>query len=174
MIFEQTHIPGVIVVRTAPERDSRGDFGRLWCAAEFAAAGCPFHPAQISASRNITRHTLRGLHWQAAPNEETKLVRAAAGRIFDVTVDMRVGSPTLHQSMAIELDSAEQTAVLIPPGCAHGFLTLTDATEVIYLIDSRHSPSSGCGVRYDDPTLRLEWPASPTVITQRDQTWPLL
>ena len=174
MIFEPTLIPGVVVIRPTPHADPRGDFARLWCVEQFTKAGYPFLPTQISSSRNHTRHTMRGLHWQASPHGETKLVRATAGRVFDVTVDMRAKSPTRHHSVAIELDATEQTAVLIPPGCAHGFLTLTDAAEVIYLIDSQHAPSAGRGARYDAPALRLDWPANPAVIAERALTWPQL
>lgn len=174
MIFEPTAIEGVIVVRPVPRSDPRGDFARLWCESSFAAAGYRFRPTQISTSRNRARHTLRGLHWQAAPHGETKLVRAASGRIHDVAVDMRPGSPTWLQSCAVELDSTARNALLIPPGCAHGYLTLTEDAEVIYLIDAPHVPSAASGACHDDPALGIVWPARPALISERDQAWPSL
>lgn len=174
MIFEPTPLSGLLVVRADKRHDARGFFARLWCETEFAAAGHPFRPGQISTSFNQTKHTLRGMHWQADPHGETKLVRAVAGRVFDVAVDLRAQSPTRHHWFGLELDAAEHTALLIPPGFGHGFLTLTDAAELNYLIDIPYIPDVGRGARHDDPALNIAWPADPAVIAERDRTWPSL
>lgn len=174
MIFEPTPLAGLLVVRAEPAGDARGDFARLWCAEEFARAGLDFAPSQLSVSRNLARHTLRGLHWQAAPHAETKLVRAQAGCIHDVAVDLRPDSPSFRRSFAIELDAARLTALLIPPGFAHGFLTLTEGAEILYLIDTPYAPASARGARFDDKALAIAWPAPPAVIGAKDLAWPPL
>jgi dTDP-4-dehydrorhamnose 3,5-epimerase len=172
MIFEPTPLPGLTVMRPQKHTDPRGFFARLWCAEEFAAAGHNFRPAQISASFNAARHTLRGLHWQAPPHGEAKLVRATRGRVFDVAVDLRPGSPTRLGWFGIELDADAHTALLIPDGFAHGFLTLTPAAELLYAIDTAYVPGAARGARYDDPAIGIAWPADPAVIAARDQEWP--
>lgn len=172
MIFEPTKLAGLTVVRPRKHGDERGFFARLWCADEFAAAGHPFRPVQVSASFNAAAFTLRGLHWQAAPHGEAKLVRATRGRVFDVAVDLRPGSPTRLGWFGIELDADEHTALLIPDGFAHGFLTLTDGAELLYGIDTAYVPGVGCGARYDDPAIGIAWPAVPVVIAAKDLAWP--
>ena len=174
MIFEPTPLAGLTVVRPQKLGDARGFFARLWCADEFAAAGHPFRPSQISTSFNATRHTLRGLHWQAAPHGETKLVRAVRGRIFDVAVDLREHSPTRLAWFGLTLDADEHTALLIPDGFAHGFITLTDNAEVLYGIDIPFVPGVARGARYDDPAIAITWPAPPAVIADKDLAWPPL
>jgi len=174
MIFEATPLPGLTVVRPQRHGDSRGFFARLWCAEEFAAAGHPFRPVQISASWNATAGTLRGLHWQAAPHGEAKLVRAASGRVFDVAVDLRDGSATRLGWFGIELDAAAHTALLIPDGFAHGFITLTDDAELLYAIDTAYVPGVACGARYDDPAIGIAWPRAPAVVAEKDLAWPAL
>lgn len=174
MIFEPTPISGLLVVRAEKHSDARGFFARLWCETEFAAAGHPFRPSQISTSFNQIKHTLRGMHWQADPHGETKLVRAVSGRVFDVAVDLRANSPTRHRWFGLELDAAEHTALLIPPGFGHGFLTLTDAAEINYLIDIPYIPGVGRGARHDDPAFNIAWPANPAVIAERDRAWSSL
>ena len=174
MIFEPTPLAGLMVVRPEKPADPRGFFARLWCAEEFAAAGHPFRPAQISASHNTALHTLRGMHWQADPHGETKLVRATQGKVFDVAVDLRDNSPTRLGWFGLELDAAAHNALLIPAGFAHGFLTLTDHAELLYLIDTPYVPGVGRGARYDDPAVAIAWPHPPAVIAERDLTWPAL
>lgn len=174
MIFEPTPLAGLTVVRAEKHADARGFFARLWCAEEFAAAGHPFRPSQISASFNAARFTLRGMHWQAAPHGETKLVRATRGRVFDVAADLRAGSPTRFRWFGIELDAEAHTALLIPDGFAHGFITLTEGAELLYAIDTPYAPGAGRGARYDDPLLGIGWPAAPAVIGERDLAWPAL
>lgn len=171
MIFTETAIPGVVVVEAQAHRDDRGFFARLHCPEEFASAGHPFVPAQTSLSHNARAGTLRGMHYQARPYAETKLVRATRGRAFDVVVDLRPDSPTHRQWAGVELDAARANAVLIPEGIAHGFLTLEDETDVLYQIAPAYSPGHDRGVRWDDPVFSIDWPAAPTVISARDAAY---
>ena len=161
MIFEPTGLAGLTVVRPGKHVDSRGFFSRVWCAEAFAAAGYRFRPSQISTSFNERAFTLRGIHWQAAPHGETKLVQATRGRVFDVAVDLRESSPTRLGWFGIELDAEARDAVLIPAGFGHGFLTLTDAAELLYHIDVPHVSMAGQGARYDDPAVGIAWPELP-------------
>lgn len=171
MIFRPTPIAGLIEVLAEKHTDARGFFARLWCADDFAAAGYGFRPTQISASFNAAAMTLRGLHWQADPHGETKLVRAVRGRAWDVAVDLRPGA-TRHRWFATILDAAEHNALLIPPGFAHGFLTLTAETELLYAIDTPHAPAAARGARFDDPAFAIAWPHPPAVIAARDLAFP--
>lgn len=172
MRFESTAIEGVTVVEIEPVRDDRGFFARLHCPEEFAAAGFPFVPAQTSLSRNTAAFTLRGLHYEAAPHEEAKLVRVTRGRIFDVAVDLRPDSPTYLKWTGAELSADTGRALLIGRGMAHGFLTLEPDTDVIYQIDRVFEPGHGRGVRWNDPTFNIAWPAKPQVISDRDAAYP--
>jgi dTDP-4-dehydrorhamnose 3,5-epimerase len=173
-MFEPTHLPGLLVHRPRQHRDNRGGFARLWSEESFAASGATFQPAHISVSSNIVAGTLRGLHWQAAPFGETKLVRVARGRVFDVAVDMRPNSATRFRHFGIELDADSQTGLLIPAGFAHGFITLLDRTDVLYCIDGPYTPDAALGARYDDPALNIAWPHAPSVVAERDLAWPPL
>lgn len=174
MIFEPTPLAGLLVVRAEKRADERGFFARLWCGDEFATAGISLRPHQISASFNRNAGTLRGLHWQADPHAETKLVRATAGRVWDVAVDLRDGSPTRLAWFGLVLDATEHTALLIPPGFAHGFVTLTDDAELLYTIDTPYVATAARGARYDDPALAIAWPRPPAVIAPRDLHFPPL
>lgn len=172
MRFSPTAIEGVVVVDIDPVTDDRGAFARLHCPDEFAAAGHPFVPAQTSLSRNTRAFTLRGLHYEAAPHEEAKLVRVTRGRIFDVAVDLRAGSPTYLAWTGAELSAQNGRALLIGRGMAHGFITLEDDTDVLYQIDRIFEPGHGQGARWNDPAFAIAWPAEPRVISQRDATYP--
>lgn len=172
MRFLPTAIEGVTIIEIEPHRDDRGFFARLHCPDEFAAAGHPFVPAQTSLSRNTAAFTLRGLHYEAAPHEEAKLVRATRGRIFDVAVDLRPDSPTYSRWTGAELSAENGRALLIGRGMAHGFLTLEPDTDVLYQIDRIFEPGHGRGARWDDPAFGIEWPAAPKVISERDATYP--
>lgn len=172
MRFSLTAIEGVVVVDIDPATDDRGAFARLHCPEEFAAAGHPFVPAQTSLSRNTRAFTLRGLHYEAAPHGEAKLVRATRGRIFDVAVDLRPGSPTYLAWTGAELSAENGRALLIGRGMAHGFITLEDDTDVLYQIDRIFEPGHGQGVRWNDPAFAIAWPAEPRVISERDATYP--
>ncbi|RAI56224.1 dTDP-4-dehydrorhamnose 3,5-epimerase family protein [Roseicella frigidaeris] len=172
MKFQATPLPGVLEVLAEPAVDMRGRFLRSWCEAEFAAAGIDFRPVQASISENRARHTLRGMHWQAAPAAERKLVRCLRGAAFDVVIDLRPASPTYRRWYGITLSAAEHNAVFIPQGCAHGFLTLGEACWLEYLIDAPHAPEAARGLRWDDPGISIAWPAAPAVISARDAAWP--
>jgi dTDP-4-dehydrorhamnose 3,5-epimerase len=172
MRFTQTAIDGVVIVDLDVVGDERGSFARLHCPEEFAAAGHPFSPLQTSLSRNLKTGTLRGLHYEAAPHEEAKLVRAVRGRIFDVAVDLRADSPTYRRWTGTELSAENGRALLIGKGLAHGFITLEDDTDVLYQIDRIFVPGHGRGARWNDPAFGIEWPAEPLVISERDATYP--
>ena len=172
MIVEATALAGVHVIRPRRHVDPRGSFTRLWCEQDFARAGIPFRPIQISASFNARAGTLRGLHWQEPPHAETKLVRASRGLVFDVAVDLRPASPTRLRWFGLVLDADEQAALLIPSGFAHGFITLTDGAEVMYAIDVPYAPDAAHGLRYDDPAIGIAWPREPVVIADKDLAWP--
>ena len=172
MRFAATGIEGVVRVELEPSTDDRGSFARLHCPEEFAAAGHPFAPAQTSLSRNTAAFTLRGLHYEAAPHEEAKLVRVTRGRIFDVAVDLRPGSPTYRQWTGAELSAENGVALLIGPGLAHGFLTLEADTDVLYQIDRIFEPGHGLGARWNDPAFGIAWPTKPRVISDRDAAYP--
>lgn len=174
MKFEATPLPGVLLVRGEPHPDERGSFARTWCADEFRAAGVPFVPTQMSVSSSRRAGTLRGLHWQQAPQAETKLVRVTRGRVWDVAVDLRAGSSTWGHWFGTELDASGLAALLIPPGFAHGLVTLADDTDVLYAIDVAHAPASARGARWDDPALRIAWPRPPAIVSDRDLAWPPL
>jgi dTDP-4-dehydrorhamnose 3,5-epimerase len=152
--------------------DERGFFARTWCAEEFAAAGLPSVAVQCSVSWNDRRHTLRGMHWQASPHGEAKLVRCTRGAILDVIVDLRHDSPTYLRHLAVELDEDDRRSLFIPAGMAHGFLTLADGTEVHYQMDTPYVPGAGRGARWDDRAFGIDWPAAPEVISERDRTYP--
>jgi dTDP-4-dehydrorhamnose 3,5-epimerase len=172
MRFAETAIAGVVVVDIEPREDERGAFVRLQCPDEFAAAGHPFAPAQTSLSRNPHTGTLRGMHYQAAPHAETKLVGVVRGRMFDVAVDLRPASPTYRRWIGEELSAENGRALLIPEGVAHGFLTLEPDTDVLYQISPAFEPGHEAGVRWDDPAFAIAWPARPALISPRDATYP--
>jgi len=139
---------------------------------EFAEHRVDFDPVQISLSANTQRGTLRGLHLQAEPHAEGKVVCCTRGSAFDVAVDLRTGSPTYGRWESVELSRENGRAVYVPPGCAHGFQTLEDDTELLYLISDFYDPDLQRGVRWDDPALGIEWPEEPTVMSERDRAFP--
>lgn len=172
MRFTPTRIAGVVVVDIEPRTDERGAFARLQCPEDFAAAGYPFAPAQTSLSRNPSPFTLRGMHYQPAPHAETKLVRVVRGRIFDVAVDLRPGSPTYRQWTGLELSADSARAILIGEGVAHGFLTLEPDTDVLYQIAPKFEAGHEAGVRWNDPAFGIAWPEPPALISPRDAAYP--
>ena len=172
MIFEPTALGGAVLVHLDRHVDERGFFARSWCAREFAAAALPAEMVQCSVSWNEQRHTLRGMHWQAAPHGEGKLVRCTRGAILDVVVDLRPDSSTYLAHLAVRLDQDNRDALFIPPGLAHGFLTLMEGTEVFYQMDTAHMPEAARGARWDDPAFAVAWPARPAVISERDLSYP--
>lgn len=172
MRFLPTAIDGVVQVELEPVSDERGSFARLHCPEAFATAGHAFIPAQTSLSRNTQALTLRGMHYEAPPRAEAKLVRVTRGRAFDVAVDLRPDSPTYRRWVGAELSADNGRAMLIGAGMAHGFLTLEPETDVLYQIDRMFEPGHGRGVRWDDPAFGIAWPAKPLVISRRDAEYP--
>ena len=173
MLFQPTDLPGVFAIEAQPATDARGFFARLFCREEFAACGLAFAPVQANLSGNRLKGTLRGLHYQAAPFAEDKLVMVRRGAILDVAVDIRQNSPTFGRHHAEELSAANRRALFVPQGCAHGYQTLADDTEVFYLVSAAYKPGAERGLRWDDPALDIAWPqAPPTVISAKDSAWP--
>jgi len=172
MFFQKTKIGGVIEVQLDRKTDERGFFARSWCRTEFEEAGLDSRLVQCSISYNERRGTLRGMHYQAAPFAEVKLVRCTRGAICDVILDLRAESPTFKQWVAVTLSSENRNMVYIPDGCAHGFLTLADDTEVFYQMSEYYHPEAAHGVRWDDPAFGIEWPEKVAVISERDRTLP--
>lgn len=175
MKFVPTSIEGVWIVEMERHHDERGWFARTWCVKELGAHGLDTSIVQCSSSFNLRRGTLRGMHYQAAPHEEAKLVRCIQGAIHDVALDLRAASPTFRQWVAVELSSENGRALYIPKGCAHGFQTLVDNTEVFYHISTPFHPDSTRGVRWNDPAFGIEWPPEPRIIqSDRDRNYPLV
>jgi dTDP-4-dehydrorhamnose 3,5-epimerase len=172
MRFTPTPLPGLIIVETVPLTDDRGHFARTFCAEEFAAAGLPTVFPQCNLSFNTTRGTLRGLHWQADPHPEGKLVRCAAGAIHDVAVDLRPESSTYRRWFGAELTAENARALYIPPGFAHGFQTLTDGSEVFYQMSASYRPGLSRGARWNDPAFDIDWPIADPVLSSRDAAFP--
>lgn len=168
----ECNLHGVYVVAPESQVDERGSFTRTYCRREYAEHGVDFTPVQISLSANRRRGTLRGLHYQAPPRQEAKLVSCTRGSAFDVAVDLRKESPTYGRSIGVELTRENRCAVYVPPGCAHGFQTLEDDTELLYLISEFYDPSLQSGVRWDDPGIEIDWPLEPTVLSERDRGFP--
>ncbi len=172
MIFQNTNLAGVVEVRLDPKSDGRGFFARSWCEREFASQGLNPRLTQCNISFNTRRGTLRGIHYQAEPHPEAKLVRCTRGAIYDVAVDLRPGSPTFTNWFAAILSADNRHMLYIPEGCGHGFLTLADSTEVFYQMSESYHPETARGVRWDDPAFRIVWPEQAQVISERDRSYP--
>ena len=169
-----TQLDGAFVVEPEPVRDDRGFFARSFCQNEFRARGLDPAVAQCNISFNSRRGTLRGLHFQVKPHEEAKLVRCTRGAIWDVIVDLREVSPTRYQWFSVDLSADNHRALYVPPGFAHGFQTLVDDSEVLYLMSEFYHPESARGLRWDDPAFGISWPYADPVISSRDRSYPLL
>lgn len=172
MRFTPTAVAGVFVIELAPMGDARGSFARVWCAAAFAEAGIDFAPVQANLSSNPHAGTLRGLHYQEPPHAEGKLIHCTRGRIFDVAVDLRPGSPTYLRHAGIELSPDAARLFFVPEGCAHGYLTLEDASDVHYHVSAPYAPAAARGVRWNDPAFGIDWPMAPTLMAERDAGYP--
>jgi len=165
-------VQGVFEVRPEPIGDERGCFARTWCQREFELQGLNPLVVQCNSSFSTRKGTLRGMHYQRGEHAEAKLIRCTKGSIYDVAVDLRVQSPTFKRWVAITLTAADRNSLYVPEGCAHGFLTLEDATEVFYQMSEFYDGASARGVRWDDPAFRIAWPAKVEVISERDRTYP--
>lgn len=169
MIFAPTSIQGAWVVRLEPRRDERGFFARTMCVDEFEAVGLPVQFVQQSLARSTSRGTLRGLHMQLEPHGEDKYVRCVRGRIFDAIVDLRPQSNTFRATFTIELDETRGDALFVPRGCAHGYQTLVDDTDVLYAMSSRYVPSAARTIRWNDPALAIPWPIADPILSESDR-----
>jgi dTDP-4-dehydrorhamnose 3,5-epimerase len=172
MLFTETLLKGVFVIEPERLEDERGFFARTFCQEEFRAHGLNPQVAQCNLSFNRKKGTLRGLHYQAAPFAEVKIVTCTSGAIYDVAVDLRPDSPTFKRWAAVELSEDNRKALYIPAGCAHGFQTLVDNTEVHYQMSEFYHPESARGVRWDDPAFAIVWPETQNrIISKRDMSY---
>ena len=174
MRFTETALQGVFLIDLERHVDERGFFARLFCEREFEAHGLNASVAQAAVAFNERRGTLRGLHFQHPPAADTKLVRCSRGAMFDVVVDLRPESTTYLQHIAVELTEDAGRSVYVPERCAHGYQSLEDGTEVVYLMGALHAPDAEGGLLYSDPRLAIAWPLPVTVISARDRAWPPL
>jgi dTDP-4-dehydrorhamnose 3,5-epimerase len=172
MIFSATQLDGAWLIDLDLREDERGFFARLWCRQELAAQGLDAEVAQESLSFNRRRGTVRGLHFQRTPHEETKIVRCTRGGIFDVIVDLRPRSPSYLRWQGFELTAENRKALYVPKGFAHGFQTLADNTEIVYQISEFYAPKSADGYCYNDVAFGIAWPLPVAVISERDLAWP--
>lgn len=174
MRFTQASIPSVWTIDPDPREDDRGRFFRAWCAREFAEHGIAFAPVQANMGFSLRKGTIRGMHYQVEPALEAKLVRCTRGAIFDVAVDLRPDSLSFRQWIGIELSAANGRMLLVPEGCAHGYQTLEDGTEMHYMASAVYTPSAARGLRFDDPAFGIEWPLPATAVSKQDRDWPLI
>lgn len=172
MIFTESKLPGAFVLELDRKEDSRGHFARVFCVDEFKAHGLNSQVAQTSISFNRRAGTLRGMHWQAAPKREAKLIRCTRGAILDVIVDLRPDSPTYLAHLAVELTPENGRMLYVPEGFAHGFQTLVDDTEVFYQMSEFFAPECSRGARWNDPAFALTWPLASPILNDRDRNWP--
>jgi dTDP-4-dehydrorhamnose 3,5-epimerase len=172
MIFRETELRGVRVVEIQQLADVRGFFARTWCEQEFEKQGLASRMVQASVSYNKRKGTLRGMHYQAYPSEEARLVRCTRGATFDAVVDLRPHSPTFLRHLSLTLTAENHVALYVPPGCALGFQTLEDETEVFYQMSTFYAPAYARGFRWDDPAFSLRWPDDDRIILDRDRTYP--
>jgi dTDP-4-dehydrorhamnose 3,5-epimerase len=172
MIFHETGLAGAYIIELDRLSDSRGFFARTWCEREFVQHGLPARMVQASLSFNEKKGTLRGMHYQAPPSREGKLVRCTAGAICDVIVDIRLTSNSFLRHVAVTLTAENRQALYIPPGFAHGFQTLADNTEVAYMMTDFYQPECARGLRWNDPVLGITWPEDARTILERDNGYP--
>jgi len=172
MRFFDTVVAGAKLIEPEPHHDERGRFMRAWCMREFAEHGLDFSPVQANMGFSSQKGTVRGMHFQAAAAPEAKLVRCTRGAIFDVVVDLRVDSPSYGRWFGAELSDANGHMLYVPPLCAHGYQTLSDLTEMLYMTSAFYTPSEARGVRFDDPAFGIQWPLEASVISEQDQAWP--
>lgn len=175
MIFHSTRIKGVHIIEPELQKDERGYFGRIFCQDTLMNARITFSVRQVSQALSVKKGTIRGLHFQKGPAAEQKIVQCIQGAIYDVVVDLRKGSSTYGQWIAETLTEENKKKIYIPKGCAHGFQTLADNSEILYLMSAFYTPEYYTGVRWDDPLLHIVWPAAEIrIISEQDRNWPLL
>jgi dTDP-4-dehydrorhamnose 3,5-epimerase len=173
VIFKETKLQGAFIVELDKFEDERGFFAHSWSERKFAERGLDSRVVECSISFNRKRGTLRGMHYQAAPHGQVKLVRCTMGAIYDVIIDLRTGSQTFKQWIGVELTAENRRMLYIPTDFAHGFQALEDNTEVVYQMSAAYAPESGRGVRWNDPAFDIHWPGAPEIIiNERDRTYP--
>ncbi len=172
MKFHETKLQGAWVIELEKFEDSRGFFARAWCQKEFEDHGLVSRVVQANDSFNRKAGTLRGMHYQTAPYEETKLVRCTSGALYDVIVDLRPDSPTYKRWFGVELTARNYKMLYVPANFAHGFITLEDNTEAIYFVSEFYTPGAEKGLRWNDPAFNIEWPRAADVISDKDAAWP--
>lgn len=172
MKFAGTAIAGVFVLDLERIEDERGFFARVWCRDEALRHGVDPAVAQVNTTYSLRRGTVRGMHFQAEPHAETKVVRCTRGAVFDVAVDLRRASPTHRQWCGVELSADNGRMLVVPPGCAHGFQALEDGTDLMYLTSQAYARAAAGGVRHDDPAFGIRWPLPVTVVSAADAGWP--
>lgn len=174
MRFIQTPLAGAYIIDLEKIEDERGFFARFFCTKEFEKRGLESKFVQVNNSLSVEKGTLRGLHYQLYPKQETKIVRCIKGALYDVIVDMRQESPTFGRSYGAELTEDNRLMMYVPKGFAHGFLTLTDNSELFYLVSEFYAPEWERGVRWNDPALNIRWPIEPVILSKKDSEHPLL
>lgn len=172
MIFTDLPIKGAYVIEVERIGDHRGFFGRMWCQKEYEALGLNSNICQLNVGFSKLAGTLRGLHYQTAPHREVKIVRCSRGAIFDVIVDLRKDSPTYKCWHGELLNEDNAKMLYVPEGCATGYLTLVDDTEICYQTSEFYQPESATGVRYDDPAFAIKWPGNINILSEADKSWP--
>lgn len=172
MIFVPLSLRGAYLIEIERREDARGFFARTWCQKEFAAHELCRTFVQCNTSYSKAKGTLRGMHFQRRPYAETKLVRCIKGKVYDVIIDLRPGSPTLGRWAGVTLTAEQLNMLYVPEGFVHGFLTLEDESEVFYQVSQFHAPEYESGVRYNDPAFGIQWPAPVCVISDKDRNWP--
>jgi dTDP-4-dehydrorhamnose 3,5-epimerase len=173
MIFYETKLSGAFLIEPEKRSDHRGFFARSFCRLEFQKYGLNPDIFQSNIGFSQEKGTVRGLHFQLAPFAETKLIRCTSGSLYDVIVDLRPDSSTYRQWFSVELNCLNRTMLYVPEGFAHGYMTLTERTEVFYQVSQSYVPSAEMGIRWNDPSFNFEWPdMERIVISEKDQTWP--
>jgi len=170
--FIPAQLAGAYLIELEAYHDERGYFMRTWCRRELSEQGLNADLVQCSLSHNRRRGTVRGMHYQRPPHGETKIVRCSRGAIFDIIIDLRPDSPTHQRWQGFELTAENHRMLYIPPGMAHGFITLVDDSDVAYMMSDWHEPSSAAGVRWNDPQFDVRWPIPVAVIADRDKNYP--
>jgi dTDP-4-dehydrorhamnose 3,5-epimerase len=174
MQFNETGITGAWVIDPAFHEDDRGRFFRAWCSREFEESGISFMPVQANMGFSLRKGTVRGMHFQAEPAPEAKLVRCTKGSIFDVLVDLRPNSPSYCKWFGVELNAENGRMLYVPENCAHGYQTLEDRTEMYYMASQYYVPNAVRGARFDDPSFLIQWPLSVTCVSEQDRSWPIV
>jgi dTDP-4-dehydrorhamnose 3,5-epimerase len=174
MIFKETRLHGVFIIEPEKVEDHRGFFALSWSQRDFAERGLNSQLAECNISFNRKKGILRGLHYQVAPHEQAKLVRCTRGAIYDVALDLRPGSPTEREWVAVELTANNHRMFFIPEGLAHGYQTLTARAEILYQMSEYYHPELARGVRYNDPAFNIEWPIPNPLMLERDRSYPLV